>query len=164
MIAWSHSIYMHTKFELNWTNGSWDTKENEIWPLTFICITKMASYQFHFIMWFDCLVTLHMHTKIGLNWTNGFWDTKQRKIWPLTFICIAKMASYQLDVIMTYVCLITLHMHTKSGLKSDPRLLRYKTKEDLTFDLHLHNQDGLIWSWCFYVIWSSGHTPYAYKI
>ena len=31
-------------------------------------------------------------------------------------------------------------------------------------DLHLHNQDGLISTWCFYVIWSSGHTPYAYKI
>ena len=28
----------------------------------------------------------------------------------------------------------------------------------------LHNQDGLISTWCFYVIWSSGHTPYAYKI
>ena len=31
-------------------------------------------------------------------------------------------------------------------------------------DLHLHNQDGLIWTWCFYVIWLSGHTPYAHEI
>ena len=146
-----------------WTQSDqWFLRYKRKWDLTFDLHLHnqdgRISIPFYYVIW---LVTLHMHTKIGLNWTNGFWDTKQRKIWPLTFICIAKMASYQLDVIMTYVCLITLHMHTKSGLKSDPRLLRYKTKEDLTFDLHLHNQDGLIWSWCFYVIWSSGHTPYA---
>ena len=35
---------------------------------------------------------------------------------------------------------------------------------DLTFDLHLHNQDGLISTWCFYVIWLSSHIPYAHEI
>ena len=35
---------------------------------------------------------------------------------------------------------------------------------DLTFDLNLHNQDGLISTWPYYVICLSGHTPYAYKI
>ena len=90
---------MHTKFELNRTNGSWDTKQNEIWPLTFIGITKMAAYQLDLIMQYDCLVTLHMHTKIGLNWTNGCWDRKRNEIWLLTFICITKMAAYQLDLI-----------------------------------------------------------------
>ena len=33
-----------------------------------------------------------------------------------------------------------------------------------TFDLHLHNQDGLISTWSYYAIWLSGHNPYAYKI
>ena len=47
--------------------------------LTFICITKMASYQLDVFMWFDRLVTLHMHTKFRLNWTSGFWDAKQRE-------------------------------------------------------------------------------------
>ena len=37
--------YNISKFGLNQTNGSWDTNQNEIWPLTFICITKMVSYQ-----------------------------------------------------------------------------------------------------------------------
>ena len=40
------------------------------------------------------------------------------------------------------------------------RLLRYKTKWDLTFDLHLHNQDGLISMPSYYAIWLSRHTPY----
>ena len=115
MFAWSHSICTQN-LGSNRTQGYWDTKQRKIWPLTFICITKMASYEVDVFMWFDRLVTLHTHTKFRLNWTNGFWDTKQRKIWPLTFICIAKMASYQLDVIMIYVCLITLHMHTKFRL------------------------------------------------
>ena len=35
---------------------------------------------------------------------------------------------------------------------------------DLTFDLNLRNQDGLISTWPYYVICLSGHTPYAYKI
>ena len=96
--------------------GKRDTKQRKIWPLTFICITKMASYQVDVFMWFDRLVTLHTHTKFRLNWTNGFWDTKQRKIWPLTFICITKMASYQLDVFMWFDRLVTLHMHTKFRL------------------------------------------------
>ena len=96
--------------------GKRDTKQRKIWPLTFICITKMASYQVDVFMWFDRLVTLHTHTKFRLNWTNSFWDTKQRKIWPLTFICITKMASYQLDVFMWFDRLVTLHMHTKFRL------------------------------------------------
>ena len=96
--------------------GKRDTKQRKIWPLTFICITKMASYQVDVCMWFDRLVTLHTHTKFRLNWTNGFWDTKQRKIWPLTLICITKMASYQLDVFMWFDRLVTLHMHTKFRL------------------------------------------------
>ena len=33
--------------------------------LTFICITKMASYQLDVFMWFNRLVTLHMHTNLG---------------------------------------------------------------------------------------------------
>ena len=120
---------MHTTFELNRTNGSWDTKENEIWPLTFICITKMAAYQLDLIMQYDCLVTLHMHTKIELNRTNGCWDRKWNEIWPLTFICITKMASYQLDVFMWFDRLVTLHMHTKFRLmQSDQWFVRCKTK------------------------------------
>ena len=63
---------------------------------------------------------------------------------PLTFICIAKMASYQLDVIMRYDCLVTLHYAHKIWAQSDLKFLIYKTKGDLTFDLHLHSQDGLI--------------------
>ena len=47
--------------------------------LTFICITKMASYQLDVFMWFDRLVTLHMHTKFRFNRTSGFWDAKQRE-------------------------------------------------------------------------------------
>ena len=54
--------------------------------------------------------------------------------------------------------------HIKIWAQLDQRFVRYKTKLDLTFDLHLHNQDGLIWTWCFYVIWLSGHTPYAHEI
>ena len=72
-------IHMHTKFELNRTNGSWDTKQREIWTLTFICIAKIASYQLDVIMWYDCLVTLHMHKKSGLNRSSSCRDTKQRE-------------------------------------------------------------------------------------
>ena len=115
MFAWSHSI-MHTKYGLNRTQGFWDTKQRKVWPLTFICITKMASYQLDVIMTYVCLITLYMHTKYGLNRTQGFWDTKQRKIWHLTFICITKMASYQHDVFMWFDRLVTLHMHTKLRL------------------------------------------------
>ena len=110
------TLHMHTKFGHNRTNGWWDTKQREIWPLTFISITKMAAYQRDLIMQYDCLVTLHTHTKIGLNRTNGCWDRKRNEIWSLTFICITKMAVYQLDLIMQYDCLVTLHMHTKIGL------------------------------------------------
>ena len=35
---------------------------------------------------------------------------------------------------------------------------------DLTFDLHLHSQDGLMSTWCYYVIWLADHITYAYKI
>ena len=35
---------------------------------------------------------------------------------------------------------------------------------DLTFDLHLHSQDGLMSICCYYVIWLADHTAYAYKI
>ena len=66
--------YNISKFGLNWTNGFSDTKQNEIWPLTFICITKMASYQLDVFMWFDCLVTLHMHTKFGQFMMIGYED------------------------------------------------------------------------------------------
>ena len=110
------TLHTHTKFRLNWTNGFWDTKQRKIWPLTFICIAKMASYQLDGIMIYFCLITLHMHTKSGLNGTQGYWDTKQRKIWHLTFICITKMASYQVDVFMWFDRLVTLHMHTKFRL------------------------------------------------
>ena len=34
----------------------------------------------------------------------------------------------------------------------------------MTFDLHLHNQDGLILIPSYYAIWLSRHTSYAYKI
>ena len=40
----------------------------------------------------------------------------------------------------------------------------YNTKRGLTFDLHLHSQDGLMWTCCYYVIWLADHTAYAYKI
>ena len=53
---------------------------------------------------------------------------------------------------------------SKFGLNWTNGLSDTKQNEDLTFDLHLHNQDGLIWTWCFYVIWLSGHTPYAHEI
>ena len=66
--------YNISKFGFNWTNGFSDTKQNEIRPLTFICITKMASYQLDVFMWFDCLVTLHMHTKFGQFMMNGYED------------------------------------------------------------------------------------------
>ena len=55
-------------------DGFSDTKQNEIWPLTFICITKMASYQLDVFMWFDWLVTLHMHTKFGQFMMIGYED------------------------------------------------------------------------------------------
>ena len=71
--------YNISKFGLNWTNGLSDTKQNEIWPLTFICITKMASYELDVFMWFDCLVTLHMHTKFDLG--NLWWMVM--KIWMI---------------------------------------------------------------------------------
>ena len=137
--------------------GKRDTKQRKIWPLTFICITKMASYQVDVFMWFDRLVTLHTHTTFRLNY-----KTKE----DLTF----DLHLHSQDGLISTWCYydICLPDHTpyahKIWAQWDPRLLRYKTKEDLTFDLHLHNQDGLISSWCFYVIWSSGHTPYAYKI
>ena len=38
-------MQMHTKFQLHSTHGSGDKKQREIWPLTFICIAKMAPYQ-----------------------------------------------------------------------------------------------------------------------
>ena len=81
------TLHMHTTIWLNRTNGSWDTKQNGIWPLTFICITKMASYQLDLIMWYDCLVTLHMHTTFGLNRTNGSRDPKQRE-----YVCVGVFA------------------------------------------------------------------------
>ena len=63
------------------------------------------------------------------------------------------MASYQLDV-------ISLPSHTpyahKIWTQSDPKFQRYKTNRDLTFDLHLHSQDGLISTWCYDFIWLAG--------
>ena len=47
--------------------------------------------------------------------------------------------------------------HIKIWAQLDQRFVRYKKKLDLTFDLHLHNQDGLIMNLMFYVIWLSGH-------
>ena len=41
---------------------------------------------------------------------------------------------------------------------------RYKRNGDLTFDLHLHNQNGLISTWRYYVICLAAHTGYTYKI
>ena len=119
-------------------------------------------------MTYDFLITLLICTQnlcsIGPTVPDIQSCTKQREIWPLTFICIVKMASYQLDVIIRYECLVTLHMHNKIWAQSDPKFLRYKTKRDLTFDLHLHSQDRLISTWCYYEIWLPGHTPYAHKL
>ena len=52
----------------------------------------------------------------------------------------------------------------KIWAQSDQWFPRYKTKGDLNFDLHLHSQDGLISTWCYYVIWLADHIAYAYKI
>ena len=54
-------------------------KTKEIWPLTFICIPKMASNQLGFILWYDWLITLHMPKKFRVDWPSGCWDTKQRE-------------------------------------------------------------------------------------
>ena len=54
--------------------------------------------------------------------------------------------------------------HIKIWAQSDERFLRYKTKWDLKFDLHLHNEDGLISIPSYHAIWLSRHTPYAYEI
>ena len=115
LIVWSHSIRIQNLGSIGPTVSEIQ-KQRKIWPLTFICIAKMASYQLDGIMIYVCLITLHMHTKSGLNGTQGYWDTKQRKIWHLTFICITKMASYQVDVFMWFDRLVTLHMHTKFRL------------------------------------------------
>ena len=92
------------------------TIQRRVWPLTLICIAKMASYRLGVISWYDRLITLYMHPKFQLNQMIGSWDTKQREIWPLTIICIAKMAPYQFDVIMWYDRLITINVHTKLQL------------------------------------------------
>ena len=39
------------------------TIQRRVWPLTLICIAKMASYQLGVILWYDWLITFFMHTK-----------------------------------------------------------------------------------------------------
>ena len=137
------------------------TQNSIFWPLTFICSTKMASYQLD-VMIYVCLITLHMHTKSGLNWTQCCWDTKQREIWPLAFICIAKMALNQFHLIMRFDCLVTLHMHTKFGHNWTNGWWDTKQREiwPLTFicitKMAAYQRDLIRQYDC-------GHTPYAYK-
>ena len=104
-----------------------------------------------------------MHTKFELNRTDGSWDTKQREIWTLTFICIAKIV---ISTWCYYVIWLPDHITYayKIWAQSEQWLLRYNTKGDLNFDLHLHSQDGLISTLCYYVIWLADHIAYAYKI
>ena len=70
--------YNISKFGLNWTNGLSDTKQNEIWPLTFICITKMASYELDV---FICDLIVWSHSTCTRNLGNLWWMVM--KIWMI---------------------------------------------------------------------------------
>ena len=67
--------YNISKFGLNWTNGFSDTKQNEIWPLTFICIWP------HINLMFLCDLIVWSHSICIRNLGNLWWLVM--KIWMI---------------------------------------------------------------------------------
>ena len=127
MIIWSQSICIQN-LGLNCTNGSWDTKQNEIWPLTFICITKngLISIPSYYAIW------LSRHTpyayKIWAQSDQGFLRYKTK--WDLTF----DLHLHNQDGVISMCCYYIIWLSNNITYACqiwDPSalwFLRYKTK------------------------------------
>ena len=74
---------------------------------------------------------------------------------------------FRVDVVDLVSCILIGYSRcicTQNFGSIGPVVAEIQNKVDLTFDLHLHNEDDLISTWFYYVIWLADPTAYAYKI